>query len=386
MNLEGLSTQINFNIERYDIPYVILFASKCKVFPSCHRVTDYFDLPKVLTHITKVFKVDAENMTGEYQMDYENKVRLKEGLCELKDGLFLYMVILSDIKTSNPGLKMLHIEDYDDDEEFTSSDHFKVKIEFLFDPEKHKSNDIGEYIAEIKKFIVQKKTKGSINIVVSSGSEFDLKPFKLQPVDVDIALNYGDKFKELHDYMFERLNNETNSKGIALFYGDPGTGKTMYIRHLINTVMNKKVIYVTPDMAREITQPSFVTFMMEHPNSILVIEDAETILRSRKSGSNQSVANLLNLADGLLSDCLSMQIVCTFNCDIGEIDTALMRKGRLIGMHKFEKLSIEQAQKVALALKKDINVSESMTLAEIYNYGDRDFTENKSGKIGFGKR
>jgi hypothetical protein len=39
---------------------------------------------------------------------------------------------------------------------------------------------------------------------------------------------------------------------------------------------------------------------MQHPNSILIIEHAENIIRDRKQENfllNQAVANLLNLAD-----------------------------------------------------------------------------------------
>ncbi|CAF3795913.1 unnamed protein product, partial [Rotaria sordida] len=49
----------------------------------------------------------------------------------------------------------------------------------------------------------------------------------------------------------------------------------------------------------EITKPGFLPFLMQHPNSILIIEDSETIILDRKDAlnPNQAVSNLLNLSD-----------------------------------------------------------------------------------------
>jgi hypothetical protein len=90
---------------------------------------------------------------------------------------------------------------------------------------------------------------------------------------------------------------------------------------------------------------------MKHPNSILIIEDAEGIILDRKQRnflSAQAVSNLLNLSDGLLGDGIRQQIICTF---------------------KFDKLSVENARRlcVELGVPDDVgNIREPMTLAEIY--------------------
>jgi hypothetical protein len=108
--------------------------------------------------------------------------------------------------------------------------------------------------------------------------------------------------------------------------------------------------------------------MMENCESILIIEDAENVIRDRlDSGQkNQAVANLLNLSDGLLGDSLRQPIIATFNCEISKIDSALLRNGRLIVNHEFKKLPVDNAQKLSdrLGLKKEI--VEPMTLADIY--------------------
>lgn len=120
------------------------------------------------------------------------------------------------------------------------------------------------------------------------------------------------------------------------------------------------------------TKPGFLPFLMQHPNSILIVEDAENIIRDRKQDTflpNQAVANLLNLSDGLLGDAMHQQIICTFNCDVSGIDPALLREGRLVVEHKFEKLSIDNAQRLCAELGVPNNgeeIREPMSLAEIY--------------------
>ena len=108
--------------------------------------------------------------------------------------------------------------------------------------------------------------------------------------------------------------------------------------------------------------------MHRNKDSILIIEDAETIIKSREDSdlTTQAVANLLNLSDGLLGDSLHQPIIATFNCELSSIDPALLRKGRLIAQHEFSKLSVEKAQKLSDDLGFKTNIIEPMTLADIY--------------------
>ena len=111
---------------------------------------------------------------------------------------------------------------------------------------------------------------------------------------------------------------------------------------------------------------------MQCPNSVLIIEDAENIVQDRTDvvrSTNQAVSNLLNMSDGLLGDAVHQQIICTFNCDLRNIDSALLREGRLVLEHKFDKLSAENARRLCEKLGvdlKDEEIREPMSLAEIY--------------------
>jgi predicted AAA+ superfamily ATPase len=68
-----------------------------------------------------------------------------------------------------------------------------------------------------------------------------------KPHITDLKLHYGDEFPEIHKELLETLR-EKDSTGITFLHGPPGTGKTHYLRYLINEIQDKRLIYVPPDL------------------------------------------------------------------------------------------------------------------------------------------
>jgi ATP-dependent 26S proteasome regulatory subunit len=137
-------------------------------------------------------------------------------------------------------------------------------------------------------------------------------------------------------------------------------------------------------MAKVLTDPSFVPFLMRYPNSVLVIEDAENVILDRSSnGDSEAVSNILNITDGILGDCMNVKIVATFNIEKTRIDKALLRKGRLIAEYEFNKLSKDKTNKILNKLYGNVVSDSGMTLSDIYNYNDIVGLDNKQTKIGF---
>jgi hypothetical protein len=227
----------------------------------------------------------------------------------------------------------------------------------------------------------EKKEDFEINIITLSRSGLELKPLDIKPTLLDIGMYYNDDFKEVDELIRERLNRQSD-KGIVLLHGLPGTGKTTYLRHLIGE-LKKKVLFVSPSVAGNLMNPEFIDLLIDNPNAILIIEDAENIMMDRKYNSDSSVSNLLNLSDGLLSDCLSVQIICTFNNALSLVDSALMRKGRMIAKYEFGKLRVEKAQQLSLHLGFDSVIDKPMTLAEIANQLEKAHQADRVEVIGF---
>lgn len=254
-------------------------------------------------------------------------------------------------------------------------------VRFLF--RKTDISKVESIIAGIKKFKERKaKRKPEISLLVNSSTGIDTKSLRISKPKLNIQDNYNDDFKEIHATIIKRLSKK-NDKGLVLLHGKPGTGKTSYIRYLIACI-KKDVIFLPPNMAGAITNPNLISILIDNPNSIFVIEDAENIVVDREKDGNSPVSALLNISDGLLSDCLNIQVICSFNTDISKVDSALMRKGRLIAKYEFKELETRKAQLLSKKLGFTTDFNSPMTLTAIYNQGDKEFNQkNGSNQIGF---
>ena len=142
---------------------------------------------------------------------------------------------------------------------------------------------------------------------------------------------------------------------------------------------------VALNMVETIASPDFIPFLMENPDSLLIIEDAERVITDRSvSASVDGVSNILNLTDGILGDCLNIQVLATFNTDKERIDKALLRKGRLVVDHAFHALNKKDAQELINHLNIKTKAKGSMTLADIYNFEEEIIrSSSDENKIGF---
>lgn len=237
-----------------------------------------------------------------------------------------------------------------------------------------------------EKFNVLDKKKPELAMVINNGmGEYKLIRVENNPIKLDVSTHYNDDFLVVHNTITESLNT-FDTKGLILLHGKPGTGKTTYLKYLLQLIEKKNLIYMSPELASQIGTPQFMTFLMNHKNSVLIIEDAETLIQSRKQNESSVIANLLNITDGLLSEVLHIQVICTFNTNLKNIDAALLRKGRLIAQYEFCELSEDKTNKLLQELNIKTSSNEAMTLANIYNYEKNNFSdERKSQPIGFKK-
>ena len=265
--------------------------------------------------------------------------------------------------------------------------------------EKYDADFLMDFAITLKGIAHVDTKEARIGVISTSGSDYDIKDFSLEGKVPDMNhmdSHYGDGFKDFHNSLITRL--ETSTKGLILFHGEPGTGKTHYIRYMLAELakINKTIIYFSPSMASAITQPAMMSFLStwiteNEKDCIILIEDAEPLLETRNSQNrSEGITNLLNMTDGILNDMLGVTVICTFNTQIEKIDTALLRPERLIARKYFGRLDKSQVVKLGEDTGIDIStISCPATLAEIYSMKKENEilehgTEKKSS-IGFGK-
>lgn len=255
-----------------------------------------------------------------------------------------------------------------------------LKVEFIYE-----AND-----TESESWIINKnhqlrqqlgiKKSPSFKVLTRSGSYYETEDVKTDYMELDLKGKYNEDFMPIHSKISDAITHKKS--GLILLHGIPGTGKTSYIKGLISKYVKSNFIFVQNEFINNLLDPDFISFLLKQRNCILVIEDAEKVITSREQMKNESVVStLLQLTDGLFSDYLKIKVICTFNTHLSKIDTALMRKGRMIAMYEFKPLSIDKTNNLLTSMGVDTS-EEELTIADIINY-EAEYFEKKNNKIGF---
>ncbi|WP_298508000.1 AAA family ATPase [uncultured Kordia sp.] len=223
--------------------------------------------------------------------------------------------------------------------------------------------------------------KSVFKVLSRDRNSFFTEDVRTADFDCDIKTMYNDDFIPVNETIEASLAVE--KAGLILLHGVPGTGKTSYIKSLITKHPTKNFIFIQNEFVNELLHPDFISFLLKNQNSILIIEDAEKVLTSREQkNENSVVSTILQLTDGLFSDYLNIKIICTFNTSMNKIDTALLRKGRMIAYYEFKALEKEKANMLLSKLEHEAT-DKPLTLADIFNYQNRSFKPTEKRPIGF---
>ena len=338
-----------FNSSKY-INTLHTFYAYHGAIPDCMQIT-YINMPPALKWLEETY---AQQIEGRHIKEYYDRDE-KQYCCEN----VLYILknkIIIDVE--EPGM-----------------------VSIAFDPTQNQfAKDV---IKQLRKFTIRrKKETPSISVIINKGGNYVLETLDCPDPKLSIEKNYNQDLEQLDKQIQAKLKEDKS--GLYMIHGAPGTGKTTYIRHLISKI-KKQVIFLSPKLAGNLDSPELIKLLIDCKKSVLIIEDAELLISSRDTGYNSAISMLLNITDGLLGESLGIQVICTFNTDVANIDKALLRKGRLLALYEFKGLEVEKSKKLLHELgNPTFNVSQPMTLAEIYNTGEKGFAvEKQRKKIGF---
>lgn len=167
--------------------------------------------------------------------------------------------------------------------------------------------------------------------------------------------------ESLDDYYKRFIESDAS---ILLLYGNPGGGKSSFIKGLIvSTGQNAMVTY----HHKLLENDELFGNWYQSPENLLVIEDADTMLAPRADG-NTMMDRFLNIGDGLVTMKKKKMIFSTNLPNTSSIDEALLRPGRCHDILQFGSLTFDQAKQVA----RECGVAgptedKNYTIAEIFS-------------------
>ena len=138
------------------------------------------------------------------------------------------------------------------------------------------ANDIAEFANEFllklvpfKKKVKTSKTK-DISLIIKGSYGLDTRELKVKKPSLNIDLHYNDDFKVVSANIITNIK-KSKTQGLYLFHGQPGTGKSTYIKHLIHQ-QTKKVIFMPPNMAGNLDSMELTEFLIDNPNCVLSLK------------------------------------------------------------------------------------------------------------------
>ena len=203
-----------------------------------------------------------------------------------------------------------------------------------------------------------------LNTIYIAQTGLEIEPISKIKLDDNIELFYNEETLKSINKLCKTIKK--SNKGLSIFYGPRGTGKTSVISYIADK-LDRIVIYIPNSLLEAtINNSDFRNFLRKYHRPIIVIDDAEMIFNEMFSKSNIYVNNLLQMVEGLLSDSIQVNIITIFNVeDEEEVDHTLLECNSLLDSIEFQFLDEEESNDLSKHLNNNKKYKNKNRLIDI---------------------
>ena len=217
-------------------------------------------------------------------------------------------------------------------------------------------------------------TQSKLNSAFLTDEGIEIEPVNKLELDEKIDAYYSKETLKSINRLTKTLKKTDN--GLSILYGARGTGKTSLINHLCNK-LNKQFVYIPNAMIEAFPNNDVAEFLKANQDTIIVLDDCETVLTDMYSKSNIYVSNIMQMLDGILSQSVKLNIITIFNAEReDEICETLLNSNSLIDVVNFTLLSEVESN----------NLSETLNLNKVFTNNNRMVDVLKGKNKSFNKK
>lgn len=218
------------------------------------------------------------------------------------------------------------------------------------------------------------------NTIFLGQNSVEIESIVLLPTDYDnIDLYYNEGVLKSAKKIIKSIKKE--NKGLSVIFGQRGTGKTNLINYIVSNV-DKIVIFIPSTMIdHTINNPDFIGLIKRYQNSIIVIDDCDTLFTDIYRKSTLFVNNLLQLIDGYQSDIFNLNVILSLNIEESDLyDKTILNCNHLLGTINVDSLSVAKIKDLCEHLGYKQKSNSPMRLSDVIN---KNWSSDVETNVGF---
>ena len=249
---------------------------------------------------------------------------------------------------------------------------FITEVCFYYKDDKQ-LEEISVITSSLNEIVLENETHFSkFNTISITEGGLSLSPIEVKLGDIEPEEKYSPDLIKSIKKLKKKIKN--TNKGLSIFYGERGTGKTEMAKHLINDLDKISVFIPSNSLELTLNNLEFKSLLERNKNIILLIDDCELFANYQLSKMNYITNNLVQLTDGIISDELNLHIILIFNeSDYDNLDDNLIDSNNLLEIIEFDEIDVEMAKELSKTLGFNRKYKTKQRLVDIF--------KNKTGEI-----